>query len=199
MRRRPRGLTPGERALWEAHARRYKPMAPAAAPERVEAPAPKAAEPFAARAPEPVAPFRLGERARAMGGTRDMAPSLAEALSRAPLAMDRKAHRAMVRGRAKPEARLDLHGMTLERAHPALAGFVHRAHAEGLRLVLVITGRGRPDDGADVIPRPRGVLRHQVPAWLAQPPLAAMVQQVAPAHRRHGGEGAYYVYLRRRR
>ena len=209
--RRPRGVTPGERALWDAHARRYAPLEASRA-HRAPAEPPRAPpdRPAPASAPDPfrpplepgapvLFPFRLGERARALHGTRDVAPPLAEALSRAPLAMDRRAHRALVRGRARPEARLDLHGMTLDRAHPALTAFVRRAHARGLRLLLVITGKGRPDDGTEVIPRPRGVLRHQVPAWLARPPLSALVQQIAPAHRRHGGEGAYYVYLRRAR
>jgi len=63
--------------------------------------------------------------------------------------------------------------------------------------VLVITGKGRDDDGPGPIPRRRGVLRHQVPQWLSRPPLGPAVLQVTPAHRKHGGEGALYVYLRR--
>lgn len=195
MRRRPRGLTPGERALWDAHSRRYTPIArptPAPASEPTPEPAPSPRQPVARPA------FRVGERARPSDPSHDLAPPVAEALGRAPLAMDRRAHRAMLRGRATPEARLDLHGMTLAQAHPALIRFVQRAHAGGRRLVLVITGRGSPDTSGEIIPRPRGVLRRQVPDWLAQPPLAGLVQQITPAHRRHGGEGAYYVYLRRR-
>ena len=71
------------------------------------------------------------------------------------------------------------------------------AQAGGLRLLLVITGKGRPTEAA--WPQRHGILRHSVPHWLAAPPLAGRILQVAPAHQRHGGAGAYYVYLRRRR
>ena len=65
--------------------------------------------------------------------------------------------------------------------------------------MLVITGKGRGGEDHGPIPRRQGVLRHQVPLWLRQPPLGSVVLQVAVAHLRHGGEGAYYVYLRRAR
>ena len=78
-------------------------------------------------------------------------------------------------------------------AHALVLG----ARARGARLVLVVTGKGRDRDEGGPIPAPRGALRHQLPAWLAQPPLAGAVLQVAEAHRRHGGSGAYYIYLRR--
>ena len=100
------------------------------------------------------------------------------------------------RGRKKPEARIDLHGMTLAQAHPALNRFIHDTHARGHRLVLVITGKGRAGDGAPFAER--GVLRRQVPIWLQSGATAGLVLQILPAHARHGGEGAYYVYLRRR-
>lgn len=109
--------------------------------------------------------------------------------------MDPKIHRRMSQGKLRPEARLDLHGMTLAEAQPELLRFVLSCHARGARLVLVITGKGRGDHGP--LPTRPGALRHQVPHWLHGSPLAAIVQQVAPAHFRHGGEGAYYVYLRR--
>lgn len=107
----------------------------------------------------------------------------------------------MQRGKLKPEARIDLHGMTLADAHPALTDFVLRAHDRGLRLLLVITGKGQGGDRRDDGPIPirRGVLRQQVPGWLVAPPLGAVVLDVRPAHHRHGGEGAYYVYLKKRR
>lgn len=112
--------------------------------------------------------------------------------------MDRRRFDKLRRGRLEPEDRLDLHGMTLERAHPALSRFVLGAHARDLRLVLVITGKGRSDESA-IAPHRHGILRHSVPHWLASPPLLACVLDVVPAHQRHGGGGAYYVYLRRRR
>jgi DNA-nicking Smr family endonuclease len=115
--------------------------------------------------------------------------------------MKQTAHRRMIRGKMKPEARIDLHGMTLSEAHPALVDFVIDAHARGLRLLLVITGKGRGGDREDHGPIPirRGVLKQQVPGWLTAPPLGPLVLEIREAHQRHGGGGAYYVYLRRPR
>ena len=112
--------------------------------------------------------------------------------------MDRRRFEKLRRGRIEPEARIDLHGMTSERAHGLLTGFILGAHARDLRLVLVITGKGSADESAWQ-PRRHGILRHSLPHWLAAPPLNARILQVAPAHQRHGGAGAFYVYLRRRR
>lgn len=141
--------------------------------------------------------FRIGEAARGDATEDRMSPALADQLRGAPVRMHHGTHRKMMRGKLAPEARIDLHGMTLSQAHPRLNDFIRGAHARGLRLVLVITGKGRDRDDEGPIPIRRGVLRHQVPAWLAAPPLGAMVLEVRPAHRRHGGDGAYYVYLRR--
>jgi DNA-nicking Smr family endonuclease len=113
--------------------------------------------------------------------------------------MDRKAHRKLTRGKLSPEARIDLHGMTLAAAHPALMRFIADAHARGLRLVLVITGKGKERDEFGPIPTRTGVLKHQVPQWLTAGALRTLVLQVTEAHRTHGGAGAYYVYLRRRK
>lgn len=129
----------------------------------------------------------------------NLSPSIVDQVATQPVQMDRKAFTQMKRGKMKPEGKLDLHGMTLDRAHPALTRFILSAQAQGKRLVLVVTGKGkhRDDDGA--IPVRFGVLRHQVPQWLSMPPLSAAVLQVSQANVRHGGGGAYYVYLRRNR
>lgn len=113
--------------------------------------------------------------------------------------MDAKSFARMSRGRLAPEARIDLHGMTLAEAHPELIRFILNAHSQGLRLVLVITGKGRSGVEGGLFPQRPGVLRRQVPDWLRAPPLAPVVLQVAEAHLRHGGEGALYVYLGRQR
>ncbi|WP_299964684.1 Smr/MutS family protein [uncultured Roseobacter sp.] len=129
----------------------------------------------------------------------DLVPSLPERLQKAPVQMDRKTFGKMRRGKLKPEGRIDLHGMTLDRAHGALARFILSSHGSGKRLVLVITGKGKNRDEGGPIPVRHGVLRHQVPQWLGTPPLSAVVMQVSAAHVSHGGGGAYYVYLRRPR
>lgn len=149
--------------------------------------------------PPQIRPFRIGQTALPPAPRHDLAPTLHEDLSHRPVKMDRRRFDRLRRGKLDPEGRIDLHGMTLDRAHPALTGFILNAHASGKRLVLVITGKGRNglDDGP--IPQRRGLLKHQVPQWLSSPPLGAVVLQIAAAHRKHGGSGAYYVYLRRQR
>ena len=112
--------------------------------------------------------------------------------------MDAGTHAKMRRGKLAPEARIDLHGMTLAEAHPELIHFILNAQSAGMRLVLVITGKGKRREDTGPIPQRVGALRHQVPQWLRLPPLGQAVLQVSEAHLKHGGSGAYYVYLRRR-
>ena len=131
--------------------------------------------------------------------TQDLTPSLPEQIAKSPVQMDKKSFGRLKRGKLKPEGRIDLHGMTLDRAHPALSRFILSAHASGKRLVLVITGKGKSRDEGGPIPVRQGVLRHQVPQWLSMSPLSGVVLQVSQAHISHGGGGAYYVYLRRQR
>src|SRR5215470_12794528 len=108
--------------------------------------------------------------------------------------IDRRLKQRLARGRIEIDGRIDLHGRTLNEAHAALLRFLHRAQGEGARTVLVITGKGGPD-----LERGRGVLRRQVPLWLALPDLRAYVLAVEEAHLAHGGAGALYVRLRRGR
>ena len=129
----------------------------------------------------------------------NLSPSIVDQVATQPVQMDRKAFTQMKRGKMKPEGKLDLHGMTLDRAHPALTRFILSAQAQGKRLVLVVTGKGKHRDDDGPIPVRFGVLRHQVPQWLSMPPLSSAVLQVSQANVRHGGGGAYYVYLRRNR
>ena len=143
-------------------------------------------------------PQRLGAKRQSPIG-HDFAPQVEDRLGRMPVEMDRKAFGKMIKGRLSPDARIDLHGMTLDRAHAVLRGFVMSQYASGSRLLLVITGKGKVRDEGGPIPVRLGVLRHQVPHWLTMAPLAPMVLQVTPAHRKHGGTGAYYVYLRRKK
>jgi DNA-nicking Smr family endonuclease len=134
---------------------------------------------------------------RPVAAAHDHAPMIEERLSHQPLRMDRRTVQQMLRGKLKPEARIDLHGMTLAEAHPELIRFVLSAQRAGRRMILVITGKGKLRDDHGPIPQRMGVLRHQLPHWLTQPPLGSIVLQVAPAHQKHGGGGAFYVYLRR--
>lgn len=169
-----------------------KPPPPAQPPPADQ---PKALSPQPRAVLLPPGAFRIGYAAAPQRRALPPPASPAERLSAATLRMDAGTHRDLVRGRLRPEARIDLHGMTLAVAKAELTGFILSARASGRRLVLVITGKGKGDHGP--LPFRSGALRHEVPHWLTMPPVAAAVMQIVPAHLRHGGTGAYYVYLRR--
>lgn len=195
---RRRSLRPEEEELWHAVARTANPFKGRNRLVLPETPAAvSASKPTAPPVPQPLPRFTLGEKARTHTA-HHIAPSLSESLSAAPLQMDAKTHGKMTRGKLLPEARLDLHGMTLAEAHPELIRFILNAQSAGLRLVLVITGKGKRGQDTGPIPQRMGALRHQVPQWLRLSPLGPAVLQVTEAHLKHGGTGAYYVYLRRR-
>ena len=96
------------------------------------------------------------------------------------------------RGRLRPEARLDLHGLTQDQAHRALDRFIAQAQSTGVRSIIIITGKGRVSEGG-------GVLRNQVPQWLNAPGIRPSILAFSPAQPRDGGAGALYVLLRKRR
>lgn len=96
----------------------------------------------------------------------------------------------LAKGRLPIEGKVDLHGLTQSEAHGLLLSFLHRAHADGRRHVLVVTGKGS-SLGSD------GVLRRAVPGWLATAPFRGLVSGHEVASRGHGGAGALYVRLRK--
>ncbi|WP_421725348.1 Smr/MutS family protein [Bauldia sp.] len=96
------------------------------------------------------------------------------------------------------DRRIDLHGLTQTVAHGRLLRFLEDAHANGARIVLVITGKGN-DTPRDIGEPSRGVLRRAVPEWLKSAAFKPFVAGVSEAGRRHGGAGAFYVRVRRRR
>jgi DNA-nicking Smr family endonuclease len=178
-----RHLTAEEERLWAAVARSVRPLRakpatkPSPAPLAKAVPSkPQSAKPSVARhlehAPQPVA-----------HKTKPPFPANAFAL---------RERQQLARGKAEIGGRIDLHGMTQAVAHDALLRFLRRAQVEGAKFVLVITGKGGP--GGD-----RGVLRRQVPLWLALPELRACVLGFDVAHVGHGGDGALYVRLRKAR
>ena len=141
--------------------------------------------------------FEIGEKATQKSVQNDLKPSISTALDSAPVQMDYKSFKKMKRGKSTPEATFDLHGMTVAQAHSALIHFLMTSYTRNMRLVLVITGKGKFQKDTGPIPRQVGILRHQVPQWLRMPPLRDKVLQVTEAHGKHGGSGAYYVYLRK--
>jgi DNA-nicking Smr family endonuclease len=161
-----------ERALFEATFKDAKPLKKIAAKR---APKPKAAKPVVATAKTALAP----SKASGIDGNTD---------------------RGLRKGSRAPDAKLDLHGMSESAAHRALATFLSGAQARGLRLLLVVTSKGKadsPDEPFDLGGRKRGVLKAMTPRWLKESELARFIADVRPAHRKHGGDGALYVYLRK--
>ncbi len=193
-----RRVRPEELELWQQIARSTDPLHKSRKLSPATRVSPKPAQ-ITANAPAPIPSFTLGAKAPRGGETAYSPPSTADRLRADPVNMDSKAFTRLKRGKLAPEARIDLHGMTLDQAHPTLIRFILTSQTRGLRLVLVITGKGSREDPYDPMPRRRGVLKTQVPQWLRMAPVAQAVLQVTPAHQRHGGDGAYYVYLRRRR
>jgi len=111
--------------------------------------------------------------------------------------VDKRVSSKMKAGKIDPEATLDLHGYRLTQAKSALRGFLFRAYESKKRLVLIITGKGKPKAERDLNLDYRGVLRNEVPVWLEEAPLAGLILSVKKANSKHGGGGALYVYLRK--
>jgi DNA-nicking Smr family endonuclease len=110
--------------------------------------------------------------------------------------IDRRLRQKLARGRAAPEAEIDLHGMRREEAFLALKSFLLKAQEDGARLVLVVTGKGNRPERSDITP---GVLRKYVPEWLRGAQYHSIVAGFEEAARPHGGSGALYILLRRRK
>jgi DNA-nicking Smr family endonuclease len=173
--RRGKKLTDEDRVLWNLIARSATPLRgkqavaaldvvpePEQAPPKPAAATPSAAPPARAKPRHPVHP------------------------------LDEPTLEKLARGKLPIEGRVDLHGMTQDEAYSLLYSFLHRAHAGGVRYVLVITGKGSSSGGD-------GVLKRAVPAWLSTPAFRPLVSSHDHAARHHGGAGALYVRLRRTR
>ena len=224
--RRRRALRDEERHLWEKVAETVTPLdrgtrrpagpepdgATASSgasppPAAAASPSPPAeASPAPAAASSPSAPPSPVASKRALAGWARAAAARARETSvdavvvpRPPslAPIDDRTRRRLVRGAMAIDERLDLHGLTQEAAHSVLRRFLVTARDRGARIVLVITGKGRPGGAWET--HERGVLRRSVPHWLADPSLRGVVVGFEEAHLAHGGAGAIYVRLRRRR
>ena len=189
----PRGLGAAEAALWKRVTDTVAPLAP---PRNGEGDRPQGggggSPPGAApaesphhRTSSPPSP-RAGED---QGKTKPLSTTHG---------LDGSWERKLAQAAIEPDFTLDLHGHTLDQAHARLDSGLMQAKAMGARLVLLITGNPRPADAADRGFR-RGAIRAKVLDWLAAGPHGADVAAVRPAHRRHGGAGALYLVLKRRR
>ena len=173
-------LHPEETRLWAAVAATVR-LAPGRTPPPMAAPEPPPAPPTPSQSP--VNPARTQTPGQAQVKPKPHEPYAA------PQVIEPQRKRRIVRGRDEIASRLDLHGLDQDRARRVLHDFLLRAHDDGARAVLVITGKGRMGDG---------VLRRRAPEWLADPALRPIVAGLSQAERHHGGEGAFYIALKRK-
>lgn len=136
--------------------------------------------------------LRKGETTRSFDDMAYQAPPQPKPAPGRHQPLERPVKRKIAKGRLELEARIDLHGMFQEEAHGLLHAFIQRAFDRGLRHVLVITGKGA-SMGSD------GALKRFVPMWFAKPEFRHLISSWETAAPNHGGEGALYVRLARRR
>jgi DNA-nicking Smr family endonuclease len=105
-----------------------------------------------------------------------------------PQSLDVNQDKRVRRGRVVIDTKIDLHDMTQTLARPALHKAIIRAANRNKTCLLVVTGKGLRGDG---------VLRRNFPIWIADPAVRPLIASYAPAHLKHGGGGAWYVFLKR--
>jgi DNA-nicking Smr family endonuclease len=174
MRRRPGLLTEHDSTVWAAYVQAVRPL-----PGRATPPPPATATPAKAAAPA-ATPAQAPRRA---------APSVQVVTGIQPAGLDNASWARFRDGRLAPVRTLDLHGKTVHAAHAALEKFLYQAHAEHIRCVEIITGRGSGEQG--------GAIRRELPHWLSHPGIRPLVLAAAHPHARN--QGATRVLLRRKR
>lgn len=195
-RRRSRSLTDEERKLWRAAMKDAKPLKRVKPDPADDTPPPSPAAP-------PKSPAARATAAIPVPPPKPRAPSEPPPLG--PL--ERRTSQKLARGQIEIEATIDLHGHSQERAHGALLDFIARSRGRGLRCVLVITGKGASPYARHTlhgstfyeVPERQGVLRSAVPRWLGEAEFRLHVSGFQPAHPKHGGGGAFYLWLRKKR
>jgi DNA-nicking Smr family endonuclease len=172
--RKGRGLSKEERTLWDGVTRSVAPLRRRNVKSSDESHG----------APEPVSALPKRPALETQPSRQPRQPSLAP--------LDRKLKQRLRRGNKNIDARIDLHGDTQAEAHAKLQRFLRGSQDKGAATVLVITGKGGR-------PGREGVLRRQVPLWLGLPEFREYVLGFDTASLAHGGEGALYVRIRKRR
>lgn len=173
MSRRPRRLTEADRALWTDYARHIHPLG-----SREPSPAVAEPEPAAVLPPQPILPARRPPAGR---------PPPPLSIGEAPGGVDKATWQRFRTGKLPATRKLDLHGQTAQRAYHALTAFLRTAHADRLRCVEVVTGRGSGEEG--------GVIRREFRLWLNLPEIRSLV--LAAAHPHAANPGAVRLLLRR--
>ena len=187
MSRTPEGLSDAEAEAWARVAATVTPLGPR--------------KPMVARTegpPPPAKPMRKGGLRPVAKPVAAPPPSLKPPEPIAPGSLDSHWERRLSRASTTPDFTLDLHGHTLDQAYRRLDSGIAQAKAMGARVVLVVTGKSRPVDAADR-GSARGAIRAEILDWLAAGAHASDIAAIRGAQRRHGGEGALYIILRRPR
>ena len=191
-------IPPDDDALWQTYAqgvrrlgeKEEEPVLPAAKKPRSKPLVKEDAAPLFAEALAREKPAPQKEEVPVLSS-----PPVQAAAPSPPLAIARKepldlrVERNMSLGDVVIEGRLDLHGKTEQEAYDSFSSFIETQHARGKRMLLIVTGKGQ--DG-------QSVLRFNLPRWCDVPPFAERVMAVRTAALHHGGDGAYYVLLRKR-
>jgi DNA-nicking Smr family endonuclease len=192
-----RTLTPEEKELWRYVTRHDKPLGDAKLPEITEAPAEKTAKAkeISSKKGPVIKKWRPGMHAAPVPAT--LSNKEADLSQGAYAGIDRSTAERFRKGDYPIDATLDLHGMTREKAHAMLLAFLNIFYAQDARCLLVITGKGKKNaQSGDTV---SGVLRESLPNWLAVPELKKMILAFDVAKPKHGGSGAFYILLRRKR
>ncbi|MFN2098929.1 Smr/MutS family protein [Altererythrobacter sp. MF3-039] len=179
----PRGLSAEEAAIWAKVASTVTPMEGKRAPviqKAVPAVSPRKQKPVVA--PEVTKPF----------------PSKPQSATTQGGGLDSHWDRKLKAGSIEPDFTLDLHGASLDGAYNRLMDGLRQANAMGARVVLLVTGKPRPVDPADRGHK-RGAIRAKILDWLAASEFSSDIAAVRRSHRRHGGDGALYLVLKRGR
>jgi DNA-nicking Smr family endonuclease len=194
MRKRDTKRLPADFHLWTAVAATVEPLRPKRLRQLADAPLPLPPPPE----PTPAAAKSPPKRAKPRQPFLPPYQAPPSPTPRPDKAVDPAIQRKLGRGRMDIDGRIDLHGMTQGEARSTLHQFIQSRWARGDRTVLVITGKGAKSDNDYIAAMSeRGVLRTMLPIWLSEPSLAPLVSGWSTAARHHGGEGAWYVRLKR--
>lgn len=183
----PRGLSEEEAAAWEKLSATVEPL-------HQRRPVARSVTPT--RSPPPPSPKPKRQPTPPRSPAQTLPPSARKVA--APGNLDSHWDRRLKAGDIAPDFSLDLHDHGADAAYQRLMHGMAQARSVGARVVLVITGRPRPVDPADRATR-RGVIRAKILDWLAASEHGEAIAAIRKAHRRHGGEGALYIVLRRSR
>lgn len=186
-------LTAEEARLWSTVVRKIKPIAesPVESGAFVAVDQKPAVQSTGKKKPvKPLSPEKLAPPLLPSAPVAKKAPQV-------PFApLERQLRRGLSRGSSSVDATIDLHGMRQAEAHERLRSFILNAQRDGLKVVLVVTGKGNLADQDPSLDQ-RGVLRRNLPLWLRMPDLRPAIIGFEEASRQHGGSGAFYVRIRK--